>query len=323
MVRHIIPTDVLSFEGFGSDDDYRGPLWYSPAGCVPIERLKIMADLVYDHVLVEDVLGRRVNQAVTVSDYLSLHQFKLTPIYNEFFRHINTDRQMTVGLFINTELIITTSLCRVGKDFSTNERSVMELLTPHLVSAFRNAKFIERLRGESALLPEKSESARCGSISIDDGYVRSIANPSARRLLWRYFGWTADSLPDDLLRYVKHHLSKWKCDDYYHPPVPFEIHGETGMLRIRMIYRSLLRSAVLLLEELPAAASSKSSPPLTLRETEILDWISHGKTDGEIGVLLNISVRTVHKHVEHIFEKLGVETRTAAMATFLETRKSY
>jgi DNA-binding NarL/FixJ family response regulator len=51
---------------------------------------------------------------------------------------------------------------------------------------------------------------------------------------------------------------------------------------------------------------------LTQREAEVLFWVSKGKTNKDIGEILNTSPRTVNKHLEHVFEKLGVETRTAA-----------
>ena len=51
---------------------------------------------------------------------------------------------------------------------------------------------------------------------------------------------------------------------------------------------------------------------LTLREAEVLYWVTLGKTSKDIGEILGSSPRTVNKHLEHIFEKLGVETRTAA-----------
>jgi DNA-binding CsgD family transcriptional regulator len=53
---------------------------------------------------------------------------------------------------------------------------------------------------------------------------------------------------------------------------------------------------------------------LTPREQDVLRWLSAGKTDKDIGALLDISPRTVHKHLQRIYEKLGVETRTAAVA---------
>lgn len=63
--------------------------------------------------------------------------------------------------------------------------------------------------------------------------------------------------------------------------------------------------------------SLKNNFGLTAREAEILMWISRGKTNKEVGLILETSPRTVNKHLEHIFEKLGVPTRTAAVAKVL------
>jgi len=63
-----------------------------------------------------------------------------------------------------------------------------------------------------------------------------------------------------------------------------------------------------------AAHKRLSSAALTPRETEVLSWLAKGKTNRDIADILGMSPRTVNKHLEHIFEKLGVETRTAAAA---------
>jgi len=64
----------------------------------------------------------------------------------------------------------------------------------------------------------------------------------------------------------------------------------------------------------PRPAEPAGPPaPLTPREADVLHWLSYGKTDADIAALLAISKRTVHKHLEHIYVKLGVETRTAAV----------
>ena len=60
-------------------------------------------------------------------------------------------------------------------------------------------------------------------------------------------------------------------------------------------------------------ASALCQPGLTTRESEVMYWLACGKTDVEIAALLSISPRTVQKHLEHIYVKLGVETRTAAV----------
>ena len=51
---------------------------------------------------------------------------------------------------------------------------------------------------------------------------------------------------------------------------------------------------------------------LTPREAEVLLWVAQGKTNPEVGTILNLSSGTVRKHLEHIFQKLGLENRIAA-----------
>jgi DNA-binding CsgD family transcriptional regulator len=67
------------------------------------------------------------------------------------------------------------------------------------------------------------------------------------------------------------------------------------------------------LREVPRRrASPDGAAELTARELEVLEHVAAGRTDREIATLLYVSVRTVQKHLEHVYEKLGVRTRTAA-----------
>jgi DNA-binding CsgD family transcriptional regulator len=58
---------------------------------------------------------------------------------------------------------------------------------------------------------------------------------------------------------------------------------------------------------------------LTQRESEVLFWISNGKANRDIAEILGMSPRTVNKHLEQIFPKLGVENRTAAARIAIRT----
>jgi DNA-binding response OmpR family regulator/DNA-binding CsgD family transcriptional regulator len=53
---------------------------------------------------------------------------------------------------------------------------------------------------------------------------------------------------------------------------------------------------------------------ITKRESEVLFWVSFGKTNWEIAQILTMSPRTVNKHLEQLFKKIGVDNRTAAAA---------
>lgn len=61
---------------------------------------------------------------------------------------------------------------------------------------------------------------------------------------------------------------------------------------------------------------------LTVREAEVLNWLSAGKTNRDIGEILGMSPRTVNKHLERVYVKLGVETRSAAAAMAVQTMTS-
>jgi DNA-binding CsgD family transcriptional regulator len=53
--------------------------------------------------------------------------------------------------------------------------------------------------------------------------------------------------------------------------------------------------------------------PLTARESEVLRWVAAGKSDSQVAAILGVSARTVQKHLQNVYQKLGVESRTAAV----------
>jgi DNA-binding CsgD family transcriptional regulator len=60
---------------------------------------------------------------------------------------------------------------------------------------------------------------------------------------------------------------------------------------------------------------------LTTRENEVLHWLAAGKSNAEMAEILGISPSTVGKHLERIYQKLGVENRTAAASFYEQTRR--
>ena len=98
-------------------------------------------------------------------------------------------------------------------------------------------------------------------------------------------------------------------------------HGD-ATLRARLFGQVDGGQSLLLLERrnaLPQATPALASYRLTQREIEVLIWVAKGKTNKDIADILGMSPRTVNKHLEHIYVKLGVETRTAAAAVVAST----
>jgi DNA-binding NarL/FixJ family response regulator len=119
------------------------------------------------------------------------------------------------------------------------------------------------------------------------------------------------------------------CEPTYDAPRPAwmapldRIRGGDGSAELRLDGRVL--EARRIAEPSPAVcvvalalrethAAGWAPPELTARESEVLLWVGRGKTNRDIAEILGMSPRTVNKHLEHIFAKLGVETRTAAAA---------
>lgn len=99
------------------------------------------------------------------------------------------------------------------------------------------------------------------------------------------------------------------------------IEQEDGALELVVIAQYRETEVLIRLNELnPRADVGKLQQRLALtdREAEVLLWISYGKSNGMISEVLAISPRTVQKHLERIYEKLGVETRAAAAAVAIK-----
>ena len=120
--------------------------------------------------------------------------------------------------------------------------------------------------------------------------------------------WLQSELPTQLLSWLSHQPKagqELKLNTPDHP------------LNVRLIENTSDQEILLkLLDGLaPSGAEKlKTDLPLTDRESEVLYWIGNGKTNREIGQILDTSPRTVNKHLEQIFRKLEVDNRTSAAA---------
>ena len=103
-------------------------------------------------------------------------------------------------------------------------------------------------------------------------------------------------------------------DDVAPPENPLVLENDENHLTIRFVLGS--DQNLLLLQEQRATTKcgATTSSGLSPRENQVLQWLSQGKTNKEIGLILELSARTVQKHLEHIYRKLGVENRTGAAA---------
>ncbi|MBD2026813.1 helix-turn-helix transcriptional regulator [Leptolyngbya sp. FACHB-711] len=210
------------------------------------------------------------------------------------------------------------ALHRPQRDFSERDRLIINLLRPHLAQAFQNAQALTQTQQALAELNHTIE--QLGAIAIaTNGQVRHMSK-RAWELLVQYFqpaSLQSQHLPDNLQRWLNHQiaiLSRGKNLEI--PCRPLVMQQEERQLIVRLIVDRPGEWYLLLLEEeqmAPLSAGALELIGLTKREAEVLFWVTQDKSDAEIAVTLNLSTGTVRKHLEHIYQKFNVHTRTAAV----------
>lgn len=155
------------------------------------------------------------------------------------------------------------------------------------------------------------------AVSLQDGRI-VWQTPLARRMLREYFESNELHAPLSLVEWLQAFI---RARDAGNTALPLNIVRDQKRLSVIPSVETEEGEWLLILREESDVAQIKllmESLKLTMREAQVLYWVTRGKTNRDIGDILGSSPRTVNKHLEHIFEKLNVETRTAASAMALE-----
>jgi DNA-binding CsgD family transcriptional regulator len=284
---------------------------------------QVFHEHLHEHVLTRTMLPTP-HRAVTFGDRRNDPAWKSSTLYHEYYVPAGARHQLSVHTFSAGPVKFMLNCNRESRDFSRVDRALLQLLSPHVECALRNLSRIGLLPNQPGTLA-RVDAPRVQTVVVDrDGRIAGIWSAQTNELLRKYFGTDAgpgNSLPDPLRGWFaaqRRHLQA--IDALGHPPAILCLRRESTSLTARL-GQVRTESAVIFLTE-----RVEDTPPpkvfhmgFTPRESEVARWMCEGKRNAEIGTILGISVRTVGKHVEHIFEKLGVETRTAAARAVRES----
>jgi DNA-binding CsgD family transcriptional regulator len=234
--------------------------------------------------------------ALKVSDFVTLREFRRTPMYDAFYRGV-LDHWLDVGLPPDrgrTRVFIFTRFDRA--DFDERDRLVAALLQPHLARRADEAEAALRAADALGAIEDGTiEEARRVVLCSGSGVIE-FASASSRALLERYLRLDEGRVPNSIL--ARPALTVQAGDRSLHIRI-----ARTGDLQL------------LMLEERDARIER-----LSVREREVLDQVLLGKANEAIALHLGIARATVAKHLEHAYRKLGVQNRTAAAALLESTR---
>ena len=264
--------------------------------------LSLGPEFTHEHPSVEYVMRTGSTEPLKITDFTSQQKWRRTTLYNEFFHPLRCEYQMGFAFPVPKGQIALGFNC-AARDYSEDDRQLFTLLRPHLTQAYVNALALTRI---TAAITGMN---RAYVVASGDGTIEH-ASVSATRLLQKHFDLPAE--PSRLPPQLSHWLLKPAGQGQ--KTGPFEIERDAVRLVVTLARREPDGVCTLLLEE-KSDASLKSrlvSAGLTLREAEVLLWVKRGKADSEIAAILGSKTKTVSKHLEHIYEKLGVENRTTA-----------
>ena len=203
------------------------------------------------------------------------------------------------------------------------DRCILNLVRQHLMQTDEN---IPKFNQEQKILTQlKQIFALLGAIVVTpEGQVQFMTQ-RGEQLLSQYCSQKSSdsfSLPEPLQHWFKHQISLFTSESKVPSPcVALYIEQGGKQLLVRLICDLIGEQYLLLLEEQELQSFSISSLELlglTKREAEVLFWVAQDKSNAAIAKVLGCCKGTVRKHLEHIYEKLGVQTRTAAVMVALE-----
>lgn len=303
-VTPLVPCDYFSYNEFGGDGALRVVHCEPGLPAAATEFLvAIGPQFSREHPTLSYVARTGSPEPYKITDFTAQRQWRQTRLYSEFYQPLRCEYQMAFASPLadgQVALAFNSTTC----DYSEEDRQTLELLRPHLMQARANAQTLSRV---TAAL----RAAAGAFLAVaPDGSI-AYATTEARCYLDRYFDVQATTL---LPLRLRHWLLKPAMPGVAAGPLVVDRHD--GRLEISLVSREADGTCNLLLEEKRDAVSVERlvALGLTPREAEVLIWVARGKSTAEIAIILSSRPATVSKHLEHIYQKLGVENRTSAAA---------
>jgi DNA-binding CsgD family transcriptional regulator len=291
----------------------------SPGLAFPVDDRTLFELHEREHPFVAKCAASRSAGAFRLSDLCAPARFANTALHHLVYGPLGIRHQLLMLVAspdLQRRAIV---LNRAEPEFSEEDRACLEVLWPHIVLAQRNFRRSRRTQESGAPLPGVRENS--GVMILGDECEVTLCSEQARLWLAEYFSGTSLAgrvgLPRAVLEWARGRLEVERSGRRLRVVRrdPLVIARGARCLTIDMVvdHGKGLHLVTMAEADMNAPAFALGGLNLTPRETEVLSWVSQGKTDREVGMILMASTRTVQKHVEHIFQKLGVENRTGAI----------
>jgi DNA-binding CsgD family transcriptional regulator len=245
-----------------------------------------------------------------ISDFLSQAEFHCLELYSEVYAPLGIEYQAGFSLAAPAPLVIGVAFNRETADFADEELKVLNTLRPHLIQAYRNVQLLSsrRLALDSV----------AGFLRGDGQAFHVVGGPiedPVAEVLGGFFGDSHGFLPQPVEEWLEAERTAFMTTSTDRLREPFVVRTEAHRLTIQYVPAAQGLELLWLHEQqIGDDVLSLQRLGLSQREAQVLWLLTQGLATKEIALKANISTLTVKKHLEHIYQKLGVSGRTGAVA---------
>jgi DNA-binding CsgD family transcriptional regulator len=322
IVHQLVPSDLPTLNRtylrtFESEDIFL-PNFFSG---MTVELKKAKTRFLHEHPIAQN-MAVAIQAACTVSDFASVEELHALNIYQQFLRPLRTEDQMMLFLPDDRSEAVQQVpppdpalagfiLNRSERSFTEHDRLIMNLLRPHLIQAYHNSQKYTRISQDLTQLQRSVN--HLGLVKLNrDGKVQWA---TAQALTWleTYFPKPTCTgyLPDDLQLWVQGYRQGATN-------APLHVERACEKLVIQLTIDPGSDYYTLLIEaHRRSNLQSLETLGLSQRETEVLGWLMQGKDNRAIATHMDVSASTIRKHLENIYRKFGVQSRTEAVSAAL------
>jgi DNA-binding CsgD family transcriptional regulator len=330
IVNRLVPSDIPEFHITHAQSHAVSRTFLPDHPGFTPEMEQVVSSHWKEHPIVQN-MPLTLTGAYKISDFMTPRQLHvLEGLYQQYLRRVDCEDQMVMFLpmvdaqiwneYLQADLSMAgIALNRNQRNFAERDRLLLNLLRPHLFQAYCNAQRYQQVEQHLAQLQQSL--THIGLVILDASGQIELITPQASQYLQDYFSKTLElsHLPASLWAWIRYQVTSTQTLDHPISCLPLRIEQNGSQLVIRLVIESLQGRYLLLLEEHTLSIlPSLELLGLSARETEVLFWVIRGEANQAIAKHLGVHLGTVRKHLESIYHKLGVQSRTEAIAQVLD-----
>lgn len=304
LLTRMVPCDSAGYNELGPDETFVAMIPEMFPALVPA-----FTQLAHENPLVSRYQRTGDGRPYRISDMIDTQSFHELALYQQVYRVIKVESQVAFTLHVGAPMIVGLVLCREREDFTDREVELLGLARPHLMQAYRNAELWGARAAMLAALEEGLDTLGRHVVVLDGHGQLEFATDGARRLLGEV---PTMRLAGEIRQWVSQHPEPRPSAE------PLTLEGADGTVLIRVLPSTREdRRQVLLLEGGPGelTVAALRALGLTGRQAEALRWLSLGHPPARTAAEMGIARRTLDKHVQHVYARLGARTLAQATAT--------